>query len=72
MIEKTWTPSKTQQNAFGFMSKAYYDHIYAVLREGAKLEITPQQVRVQVAVVEECHRQNPLSKLPRKGWPKGK
>ena len=54
------------------MSKAYYDHIYAVLREGAKLEITPQQVRVQVAVVEECHRQNPLSKLPRKGWPKGK
>jgi hypothetical protein len=29
-------------------------------------------VRVQVAVIEECHRQNPLSKLPRKGWPRGK
>ena len=72
MIEKTWTPSKAQQNAFSFMSKAYYDHVYAVLREGAKLEITPQQVRVQVAVTEECHRQNPLSKLPRKGWPRGK
>lgn len=72
MIEKTWTPNKTQSNAFAFMSKAYYEHVYAILREGAKAEITPQQARVQVAVIEECHRQNPLSKLPRKGWPKGK
>ena len=72
MVEKNWTPNKAQQDAFGFTSKAYYDHIYAVLRESAKLEITPQQVRAQVAVIEECHRQNPLSKLPRKGWPKEK
>ena len=72
MIEKTWTPNKTQQNAFAFMSKAYYEHVYAVLREGAKAQITPQQARVQVAVIEECHRQNPLSKLPRNGWSKGK
>jgi predicted dehydrogenase len=72
MIERSWAPNKAQQNSFAFMSKAYYDHVYAILREGAKPEITPQQVRTQIAVIEECHRQNRLSKLPRKGWPKGK
>ena len=71
MVEKSWAPNKAQKDAFGYMSKAYYDHIYAVLCEGAKLEITPQQVRVQIGVIEECHRQNRLSKLPRQGWPKG-
>ena len=70
--EKTWKPTKAQADAFGWMSKQFYDHLYKVLREGAKLEITPQQVRVQMAVMEECHRQARLSKLPAKGWPKGR
>ena len=72
LIEKTWQPNKAQHNSFAFMSKVYYDHVYAVLRAGAKPQITPQQVRVQTAVIQECHRQNRLSKLPRKGWPKGR
>ncbi|MDA0334160.1 MAG: Gfo/Idh/MocA family oxidoreductase [bacterium] len=70
--EKTWKPTKAQANAFGWMSKQFYDGLYKVLRDGEKLEITPQQVRVQMAVMEECHRQARLSKLPAQGWPKGR
>ncbi|MFH1571697.1 MAG: Gfo/Idh/MocA family oxidoreductase, partial [Gemmatimonadota bacterium] len=71
LVEKTWTPSKAQQNAFQYMSRCYYDHLYKVLRQGAPLEITPEQVRVQMQVMEACHRQSRLSRLPRQGWPKG-
>ncbi len=70
MTEQSWTPNKAEQNAFAYMSNAYYDSVFAVLRGGAEPEITPQQVRVQIAVIEECHRQNHLSQLPRQGWPK--
>jgi len=69
--QKTWKPTKQQQDSFTYMSKCFYDHLYQVLRQGARLGVTPQQVRVQMAVMAECHRQNRLSKLPRKGWPKG-
>ena len=37
--------------------------LYKSLTEGAALEITPVQVRQQIAVIEECHRQNPMPKL---------
>ena len=70
--EKNWAPSKTQADAFTWMSRQFYDGLYKVLRDGHKLEITPQQVRVQMAVMEECHRQARLSRLPAKGWPKGR
>ena len=70
MIERSWTPDEAEQNAFAYMSNAYYDGVFAVLREEAQSEITPQQVRVQIAVIEECHRQNSLSQLPPQGWPK--
>ena len=53
------------------MSRCYYNHLYKVLREGAELQITPEQVRVQIGVIEECHRQNRLSKLKTRGWVKG-
>ena len=69
--EKEWAPTEKQRDGFTYMSKMFYDHLYKVLREGAPLQITPEQVAVQVAVMEECHRQCPLSKLRRKGWPKG-
>jgi len=45
------------------MSKQFYSHLYKTLTEGAPLVITPEQVRQQIAVIEECHRQNPLSRL---------
>ena len=69
--EKNWVPSKAQADAFTWMSRQFYDRLFKVLRAGEKLEITPRQVRVQMAVMEECHRQARLSRLPAKGWPKG-
>ena len=70
MIERSWAPNEDEQDAFTYMSNAYYDGVFAALREAAQPEITPQQVRVQIAVIEECHRQNHLSQLPPQNWPK--
>ncbi|MBD2866391.1 Gfo/Idh/MocA family protein [Paenibacillus oceani] len=36
-----------------------YAMLYASMTEGTPLAITPQQVRLQMAVMEECRRQNP-------------
>ncbi len=36
----------------------FYSNIYDVLRNNAELLITLPQVRRQIAVIEECHRQN--------------
>jgi scyllo-inositol 2-dehydrogenase (NADP+) len=59
-IEKSWAVPKSKADMFPVMARAFYDHLYAVLTEGTPLIITPQQVRRQIAVIEECHRQNPL------------
>ncbi|MCC2683552.1 MAG: oxidoreductase [Paenibacillaceae bacterium] len=39
--------------------EAFYRMFYQAIANGAPLEVTPQQVRVQIGVVEECQRQNP-------------
>lgn len=36
--------------------KLYYDALYATLREGEPLSVTPEQVRSQMALFEEAHR----------------
>jgi predicted dehydrogenase len=41
------------------MAAAFYSMLYRALTEGAPLEITPQQVRQQIAVIEAAQRQNP-------------
>lgn len=62
-VEKAWTVPKAKSDLFGGMSKQFYRHLYRTLTEGAPLVITPEQVRQQIAVIEECHRQNPMSRL---------
>ena len=49
--------------AFDYAVDIYYTMIYDYLTDGKAMAITPYQVRQQIAVMEECHRQNPLSKL---------
>jgi predicted dehydrogenase len=44
---------------FNTMSRSFYTMLYRSLTQGAPLEITPQQVRRQIAVIEESQRQNP-------------
>ncbi len=60
--ERTWTVPKSKSNTFPYMSKQFYGHLYRTLTEGAPLVITPLHVRRQTAIIEECHRQNRLSK----------
>ena len=42
---------------------AFYLMLYEHIVNNAPLEVTPQQVRQQIAVMEEAHRQNPMSRL---------
>lgn len=47
------------QGHWDTMSAALYAMLHRTLTEGAPLEITPQHVRQQIAVIEEAQRQNP-------------
>ena len=58
----SWDASKEEQDLFGYMGNRFYLNLYKALRSGSPLMVTPEQVRQQIAVIEECHRQCPLSK----------
>ena len=47
------------KSAFEYMCEKLYTMLYNTLVHGEELEITPQQVRQQMWVMEECRRQNP-------------
>ena len=57
--ERSWTPPPSQRDLFPALSRAFYRMLHRTLTQGAPLEITPQQVRRQIAVIEACQRQNP-------------
>ncbi|MBN2311720.1 MAG: Gfo/Idh/MocA family oxidoreductase [Candidatus Hydrogenedentes bacterium] len=57
--KKTWRVPKAKRDLFTYMSGSFYRMLHKTLTTGAPLLITPQQVRQQIAVIEECHRQNP-------------
>lgn len=56
---KSWTVPKSQRDLFHSIGTAYYRMLYKHIVQGEPLGVTPQQVRQQIAVIEECHRQNP-------------
>ena len=58
-IEETWTVPEDEKDLFGTQRSGYYEMLYRVLTEGAPLEVTPEQLRVQAQVMAECRRQNP-------------
>ncbi len=63
--EESWDlPQEQKEDLFYWMAKSFYEMLYRTLTNGAPLEITPLQIRQQIAVMEECHRQNRLSRLP--------
>ena len=53
-----------EMSAFELLSREFYNNVYDVLVHDKELVVKPQEVRRQIAVIEECHRQN---KLPRRG-----
>jgi predicted dehydrogenase len=57
-VEEQWKPEATP--SFDLASRGFYDNAYDILVNGGQRVITLDQVRRQLAVMEECHRQNPL------------
>ncbi len=64
--EDSWTASKGE-DAFVDAVMTYYTMIYEHLTENKPLKVTVGQVRRQLAVIEEAHRQNPMPKWPDAG-----
>ena len=56
---RSWDVPAAKRDLFGSMSAQLYRMLHKTLTAGAPLEITPQEVRQQIAVIEACHRQNP-------------
>lgn len=61
--EQSWDVPQEQSDLFSYMAHTFYSRLYETLTEGKPLVATPEQVRQQIAVMEECHRQNPLSRI---------
>jgi predicted dehydrogenase len=62
--EEKWDVPAEDADLFKAICSRYYRHIHDVLVDGETLQVTPAQVRRQIAVIEEAHRQNPLPKMP--------
>lgn len=60
-VEESWSDTSGDE-LFHQLSRGIYDNVYDVLVNGAEPVVTQDQVRRQIAVLEECHRQNPLKK----------
>jgi len=57
--ERAWTVPKSKSRLFHTLGMAFYRMLHKHITQGGPLEVTPDQVRQQIAVIEECHRQNP-------------
>jgi len=70
-VEKSWKPGDVPDSDTAYIpgqpspgpTVLFYEMLYNHIADGAPLEVTPQQVRQQIAVMEECHRQNPMSRI---------
>lgn len=57
--EGKWdAPEESVANLFDYMATRYYNNLHDTLTQGAPLEVTLDQVRQQIAVIQEAHRQN--------------
>jgi len=61
--EASWDEPPEDKDLFANMAGRLYSNLYDALTSGAPLVVTPAQVRQQIAVIEEAHRQNPLPRL---------
>lgn len=56
----SWDLPAAEKDLFAIAGERFYTRLHESLAEGKPLAVTPAQVRRQIAVIEECHRQNPL------------
>ena len=52
-----WTVPPSQADMFDYMGKKYYSNIYEALTKGVGLEVKLSEIRQQMAVMEEAHKQ---------------
>jgi predicted dehydrogenase len=60
-FHEKWT-SPDSANTFDDWGTKYYLNIYDAITTGAPITVKLSQIRRQIAIIEECHRQNPLPK----------
>ena len=56
---RSWDVPKSKRDLFGSMAAQFYSSLYGTLTRGAPLVVKPEEIRQQIAVIEQCHRQNP-------------
>lgn len=61
--EEEWRLDTEKFGTFSYMTGKYYDMLHSHITQGTELVVTSEQVKKQIGVMEECHRQNPLSKF---------
>jgi predicted dehydrogenase len=61
-VEESWVDPTPDPDLFQQMSEVFYDNVYDVLTGRGQLIVTHEQVRRLTAVLQECHRMNPLPK----------
>lgn len=61
--EEKWDANDEEKDLFFYMGTRFYKNIHDALVNGAPLTVTPMQVRRQISVIEEAHRQNPFPKM---------
>ena len=59
-----WEANAEELDAFNFMGLAFYRQFYKTLSEGIPMEITNDQIMIQMKVMEEAHRQNKAKLQP--------
>ena len=67
MYEETWKDPDPEARTGAWLACRYYEQLYPTLTEGKPFFCTLDQVRKQIAIIEECHRQNPLPQLGQQG-----
>jgi hypothetical protein len=51
-----------EASSFDDWGTKYYLNIYDALTTGAPIKVKLSQIRRQIGIIEECHRQNPMVK----------
>lgn len=57
-----WVSPEAVASSFDDWGTKYYINIYDAMTKGTPLKVKLSQIRRQIAIIEECHRQNPLPK----------
>lgn len=63
IYEEEWKIESEEFGTFADMTGDYYKMLHKHITEGGELVVKPEQVKKQIRVIEECHRQNPLERF---------